>query len=79
MGEASAYDRPPTPDDEDPRAFFSERGYELRVDELSGVWSAALVAVDNPDFVVDAYGRSTNGPDRAELAAMRRWKVEQAT
>jgi len=44
-----------------------------------GVWSADLISLENPDFEVAAYGRSSAGAERAELAAMRRWLVEQAT
>jgi len=73
------YDRPGRPGEEDPTEFFSSRGYALRTHESGGVWSADLLSAENPDFVVAASGRSSASAERAELAAMRRWIVEQAT
>jgi len=74
----SRYDRPPSPDEPDPEAFFEERGFALDLYEADGVGWVDLVARDNPEFRVTGYGRGDD-PDRAALAAMRRWVVEQAT
>ena len=73
------YDRPGRPGVEDLHEFFARRGFALQTHVSGGVWSADLISLENPDFELAAYGWSSAGAERAELAAMRRWLVEQAT
>jgi glycine cleavage system aminomethyltransferase T len=78
VSDAGRYDRPRRPDEQDPHAFFGERGYELVHHVADDLHWVDLVASENEEFRVRRYGRGGD-PTRAALAAMRRWIVEQGT
>jgi hypothetical protein len=58
--------------------WFRSRGFRLSSHEADGGWWASLTGINNPDSVVQRYGRGASA-GAAARRARERWIVEQVT